>query len=805
MRLHRLHLVNFRQHADTEITLGPGLTAIIGPNGAGKTTLLEAIAWAFYGNPAARGNRETIRWNRAPARSSVRVEVDFALGAHEFRVIRGLYNAELYQDRFDAPIVTSQQEVSERVERALGMTRQEFFNTYFTGQKELAVMAAMGPTDRSKFLSQVLGYEKLKLAQDTVRGRRSELRAELTGLERGLADIDELRSALETARARHTTVERAREDARRRYAAAQAALESEGPAWTAAVEQREAAVSLDADRRVAERDVVEARREFERLDRDLAEALSSRSQLEELAGPLAQVAPLREELERLEDEARSAGERRSLVGQRQELAEQEQRERERLEALGDVQEALRVGKRMLQDERAALVAAEQAEQDARTAWVRDKQDAQTKRLNLRDQYMDLQNNRKGVVEAGPEGMCPVCKRPLGAVYTQMVETLDRQLEEVEVRGKFFKRRLEQLEQSPDEVDAAVQRVAELGKRVEEGVQAVAHCEDRVKDAATHQADAERLRTRGEELDAAIAKLPDSYDSARHDAVRAELRDLEPVVKAQAALEVKAGRAQTLVDEAEAAERVASEKERLLAQLEQAIADLGFSEPKFEEAQTRYERAQEAVRDGELALATLEAEVKAAQSAVEMAEVRMREREERAARITELTGSVDLHDELDRSLHELRLELNTQMRPELSERASDFLAELTNGRYHELELDERYDVVIIEDGLAKQVISGGEEDISNLVLRLAISQMVAERAGQPLSLLVLDEIFGSLDEYRRANVIELLRGLADRFPQVVLITHVESVRDGMDRVLRVDFDQERGAAVVTEDRTTDVAA
>ena len=44
-----------------------------------------------------------------------------------------------------------------------------------------------------------------------------------------------------------------------------------------------------------------------------------------------------------------------------------------------------------------------------------------------------------------------------------------------------------------------------------------------------------------------------------------------------------------------------------------------------------------------------------------------------------------------------------------------------------------------------MISGGEEDVANLALRLAISQMIAERAGQPLSLLVLDEIFGSLDE------------------------------------------------------------
>src|SRR4026208_1328036 len=61
MRIDRLRLMNFRQHEKTEIEFGPGLTGIIGPNGAGKTTLLEAIAWAMYGMPAARGNRETVR------------------------------------------------------------------------------------------------------------------------------------------------------------------------------------------------------------------------------------------------------------------------------------------------------------------------------------------------------------------------------------------------------------------------------------------------------------------------------------------------------------------------------------------------------------------------------------------------------------------------------------------------------------------------------------------------------------------------------------------------------------------------
>ena len=62
-----LQLPPARRHASSAST--PGSPGIIGPNGSGKTTILEAIAWALYGQDAARGKKETIRSLRAgPAR-----------------------------------------------------------------------------------------------------------------------------------------------------------------------------------------------------------------------------------------------------------------------------------------------------------------------------------------------------------------------------------------------------------------------------------------------------------------------------------------------------------------------------------------------------------------------------------------------------------------------------------------------------------------------------------------------------------------------------------------------------------------
>src|SRR5438067_8406375 len=221
MRLNSIHLVNFRQHANTRIAFDLGLTGIIGPNGSGKTTILEAIAWALYGNAATRGTRDSIRFSRAAPRSTVRVELDFELGGHRYRVVRGLTSAELYLDGATTPIANSITGVAELLQRRLGMTRAEFFNTYFTGQKELNVMAAMGPSDRAQFLSRVLGYEKLRAAQALVRDRRRLVVAEIAGLQSGMPHADAVWRPTADAEARPAAARtRAEESEARRAASA---------------------------------------------------------------------------------------------------------------------------------------------------------------------------------------------------------------------------------------------------------------------------------------------------------------------------------------------------------------------------------------------------------------------------------------------------------------------------------------------------------------------------------------------------------------------------------------------------------
>ncbi|HEX5385250.1 MAG TPA: SMC family ATPase [Gemmatimonadales bacterium] len=802
MQIHRLRLVNFRQHELTELDFGAGLTGIVGPNGAGKTTLLEAIAWAMYGATAARGGRDSIKRRGAPPRSRVEVELEFSLGRHRYRVVRSLFNAELYQDGEPAPIANSVNAVTERITRLLGMTRDEFFNTYFTGQKELAVMAAMKSAERAQFLSRVLGYERISKAQERLREKRSALRARHEALRSSLADPAALEAEAERATARLAAATSASASAVSAAESAAARLAEARPHSERLQQLRDRALALETERRIGEHAAEAAAERVERLDHQVAEATAARARLEELWHDLEPLAALRDEAAQLRAGADAFAMRRQIEAQLVELNARSAALDERHARL-PAPDAVAGAAARVAEIRAALAASTLEAEEQRTVWVRDAQDAQTKRKGLLDQFHELKQQRERIVAAGREGDCPTCARPLGDEFETVLGVLDRQLDEVVYHGNFYKHRIEQLAQEPPAlVEADGRRLAleqELGAAAADSGRLAAER----RDAAALVAERDSLAARVRELEAALARLPGGYDRARHDEIQRRMEALEPLALQAERVRGTAERATALAAELAEARVAAGHAAEKVATLRARIAELSYDESAYRAARDAEQTAERERRDTELALVRARAEQAAAAEAAEGVACRRAERAAREAEAKIAAADYALHQELDRALNELRTDLNATLRPDLSELASGFVNDLTRGRYTELELDEDYGGRLLDGGEPRTVISGGEEDVANLALRLAISQMIAERAGQPLSLLVLDEIFGSLDEDRRAAVVELLRSLADRFPQVILITHVESVREGFDRVIRVGYDMAKGVAVVQEDAGGDI--
>jgi exonuclease SbcC len=128
-------------------------------------------------------------------------------------------------------------------------------------------------------------------------------------------------------------------------------------------------------------------------------------------------------------------------------------------------------------------------------------------------------------------------------------------------------------------------------------------------------------------------------------------------------------------------------------------------------------------------------------------------------------------------------------PEIEEEANRILGRMTDGRMHvkfETQRDVRSGIGTIEtldikiaDELGTrsyEMFSGGEGFRVNFAIRIALSRLLAHRAGTKLQTLVLDEGMGSQDQEGRERIVEAIQAIESEFEKILIITHLEDLRD-----------------------------
>jgi len=126
-----------------------------------------------------------------------------------------------------------------------------------------------------------------------------------------------------------------------------------------------------------------------------------------------------------------------------------------------------------------------------------------------------------------------------------------------------------------------------------------------------------------------------------------------------------------------------------------------------------------------------------------------------------------------------------------------LSDITGGRYEQVLLDEGFNLLIrdIDDDYPIERFSGGEQDDIAVALRIALSRYLAGLHNvHESTILIFDEIFGSQDEERRANLLTALRSLESRFPQIILISHVPEIHGEFANTLAVELGSDLASTV-----------
>lgn len=802
MKLISLALSNYRQHKESAIRFQEGIIGILGANGSGKSSVLEAIAYALYGPHAAKreGRAEGILWQRAPGKSDVEVVLTFELLGETYTIERRLKQARLFKGAsIDGTLLKNgPNEVTQHVEEGLGMDRETFFNSFFARQKELAFLATVKGVKRQELITRMLGLESIDRARQLVTEDRRNLKSRLEGKKAGLGDPAAIRAQVDVARLAMAQSEAQCQAAVAAHAAAAATLAEIRPQLALWNEKAQVKAAAETKREALAKEQQRLSEEHERQSRELGEIEALRPELARLTAQLAPLEQIRRQFAEQEALRGHEEQRQALLGQKKAQCERQKQAQAILDkavaelaALGPApDERMAQLQRELEAVNARISGQEKAHAAARQALV-------TELAQMRTQYKRVQE-RKRHLAAGKHQNCPTCLRPLGeGELPQVLDDFDAQLKALEVEGKRLKAASDELEAEPPELVADRQERARLEKERQELQELATRLQIVKQKEQDAQQELIRLADEMARLEQNLADVPAGYDASLHQALTVQLGELQP-------LEVQAGQLKSQVERRESLAERLQELIRQQVAVGQALAELNgqlealdYRNDEHQRIIAEFQAVELAEREASDQRIKAEESVAGAKQLLAIYENQLIELEGRLAQVAEEEKELTYLELLEERFRSFRDRLNQEIRPQLSELASVYLAQLTDGRYTSLDIDDQYDIRVYDDGEAFPLerYSGGEQDVVNLCLRLAISQMIADRAGQPLTFIVLDEVFGSLDESRRDNVVGLLEALGHRFSQVILISHLEEIKQALHQVVRVHYDERAGHSVV----------
>lgn len=826
----RLEIKNFLAYADvTRLAFdGMHLACLTGPNGAGKSSILDAITWALWGQARARRDEELIHQGQ----QDMYVQLDFEQEGTHYRVIRqrtrkqrgtGTLNllAHVNGD-WNTLTAASMRETQDYINRLLRLDYDTFVTSAFLQQGRADAFTTKQPRERKQLLSDILGLEQWEVYAAEARDRQKHIAGEVARIADEIQRIDD---------------DLLREPAlRQQLADAEAAHDAAHDAFEAADSAARELKDTPAELRHARVSHSSAERRQQALARDLADAAAAlqrqQKRVDDYAALIAQAADIETGYAALQQASKDD---KALTDKLRQLSELDRTQRE-LERKVDSERAaiendIRADETLVaeltrtirQADYEAYTAAQgeveklralDSERDAlrETLSALDAERAQFGEANktLREKMNELRD-RLDQLEAAPADAaeCPLCGQPLPPERrAALIQDLQRdgtqhgdtfranaaRIEAIDAETASGRQRLKTLDSELRHLQPLERRIGELESQFAAAVEA----ETRIAEA---QARLEALRAvlaAGDYAHAARASLAAldteraaiGYDRASHDSAREQLQTYHEFERRHTELEIARSALSGAQDELEQAQRRQAETQARLDEAQRELDSLAADIERLTALDEEYRRR--------------EVEADALRLEESRAYDRLKDaRQEVNALVTQRARRADLEAQAEQKRHEAGLYkelaeacgrngvpamiIETAI-PELENAANDLLRRMSGGRMN-LRIDtqkekvtggqmETLDIQIADELGTRpyELYSGGEAFRINFAIRVALSQLLARRAGAHLRTLFLDEGFGTQDAEGRERLVEAITVVQDSFDLILVITHIDDLRD-----------------------------
>ncbi len=821
--------LSYREPVEIDFT-GIDLACISGPNGAGKSSLLDGITWALFGQARKRDDAVVNIQSQ-----SAKVTFTFSYEGNVYSIQRVKpkekttlleFHIKTGEDSWKPLTERTMRATEDRIRETLRLDYETFVNASFFLQGKADQFTQQPPGDRKRILSSILGLEVWeayrKKAVDErkavenqiaeVDGRLQEINAELAQEDVRFKRLQELEGVLKTVGEALAAQKKVVEEMRQRMASVneQEKLVATIAAQVERGEQNLTELEERLEKREAEKEtysgVIGRAKDIDSAYADWQEAKKELERWNETADRFHEHeqrrhAPLTEiETER----ARLETELDNLI-QDQKLLEQAEAENKELETNRKTLEAEIAEIEKSITERAKL-------EEEREETIRKQSEAIGENPLLKAEMEDLKA-RIDKLESTSDSVCPTCgqqltakerKNLIAALSTQgkqmgdkyranqtliqevgeKVQSLEKEIEAFSREDVHLKDKSGQLIQINTQLETIQKQRTAWEK---DGAVQLKEIETQLE-KESYAPEARKTLTA---IDKELKKI--GYDVSGHDALRKQemelrqaeidLRELENARAVLAPLDREINELQTQIKEA---------KKDLKAQVKQhedaavALAVAQAEAPDVAEAERKMLELQEEENKVRM-------EVGGARQEVNILDMQKTRKTKLEAEREEHAQMVAQYAALERAFGKngVPAMLIEQALPQIETKANEILDRLTNGNmsirfvtqqaYKDTtreDLRETLDIQISDTvGMRDyEMFSGGEAFRINFAIRLALSEVLAQRAGARLQTLVIDEGFGSQDDIGRQRLIEAISMVRKDFALILVITHIDYLKD-----------------------------
>ncbi len=787
--LNKLTLKNFKKYTFKTIEFEEGLIGIIGKNGSGKSTIFEAILFALYGEAKKRGNKEILRNANVTTKDAVVVELDFEFENKEYKVVREFRgktmsaNAKFYKN--GELTTTGAKEVTTAIIALTKMSKDAFMHTLFASQKELTSLSTLKNEDRKKMIRKLLGLEKIDFVEKELIEKSRELKREISAFAEVLLADEDVKSKNEQIKESQSLKKSKEEDVYKKTVELKTIKTKEveiKKELEVFVKTKEKKQKLFSDIELVKNSILNQTKHQNKLSDELKDLTQKAQELKKLQGVKQEYEALHVSLKEQTKLKEYSLTKDGLNKEQIQLKEQWKKSKADIQLL---EKSCEMQEQYVFDEKnlAQDISVRQDEIEAKQTIEKELE----LEISAEQRVINEANTKvERIKKLGRDSECPTCTRPLLEEYDNVINTLVTQVQNT------HQKKIDEFKVQLKSVQTQKTILQEAKKKKEKEYQELTNklniINSKQKDLTKAQEYFKGIEQKGLKNKDELKKLEQfSYDEALHVKIQKTYDELTTKHRYVLSLETELKRVETLKTQLQNCTKQISELNLTCKTKEEESKQVNYDEDAHKnklQEHNEIEKNKEAktteLNDIKVQIAKLEGDIRTIQHSLDNNQIQLKKVQ---------TKKDDLQDyeKIKLSLSEFKTRLNAKIAPRISTIASDMYATITKGKYQHIEVSNDFDFFIYDEGKKYPIerFSGGEVDLANLVLRIAISKTLTELNGaSSIGFLAFDEVFGSQDENRRMEILEAFHTIKEQYRQIFLISHEMEIKEMFERVVEV---------------------